>query len=130
MLEATGTRRCGRSVTRVEEKSVMKLRRPAEYLAGTALLALVALSVPAGHVHAMSTGQSTGSGTALCTMFTGTGPNDLIIVREEGETYTDEDGNTWKCTHWGDWLMVPMVSSQTLLPGPVRPLPVRASLGS
>jgi hypothetical protein len=109
---------------------MMNLRRPAEYLAATALLAGSVLISPAVHAHAMSTGQSSGGSPTLCTMFTGTGPNDLIIIREEGETYTDKDGNTWKCTHWGDWLMVPMVSGQSTTLGPARPLPVRAALGS
>jgi hypothetical protein len=63
-------------------------------------------------------------------MITGTGPNDLIIIREEGETYTDKDGTTWKCTHWGDWLMVPLVSTQPTWQAPVKSLPVRGALGS
>jgi hypothetical protein len=108
----------------------MNMRNSAQSLAFGALLALAVAGVPAQHVHAMSTGQSSGGDKALCTMFTGTGPNDLIIIREEGETYTDKDGNTWKCTHWGNWLMVPMVASPTSGPQPVRSLPVRSALGS
>jgi hypothetical protein len=108
----------------------MNIRKPAQSLALGALLALAVVSIPAGHVDAMSTGSGSRGGTTLCTMFTGTGPNDLIIIREEGETYTDKDGTTWKCTHWGDWLMVPLVSTQPTWQAPVKSLPVRGALGS
>ncbi len=109
----------------------MHMHKAAQSLAIGALLALAVASVPAPHAQAMSTGSGSGSGgdKAICTMFTGTGPNDLIIVREEGETYTDKDGTTWKCTHWGNWLMVPLVA-QPAGPAPVRSLPLRGALGS
>jgi uncharacterized membrane protein len=108
----------------------MKVGKPAQYLAMGALLALAVASAPVRNADAMSTGSGSGGDKTYCTMFTGTGPNDLIIIREEGETYTDKDGNTWKCTHWGDWLMVPMVSTQPGGRAPVSPLPLRSALGS
>jgi hypothetical protein len=108
----------------------MNIRKPAKSLVLGALLTLTVVSIPAGHVDAMSTGSGSGSGKTLCSMFTGTGPNDLIIIREEGETYTDKNGTTWKCTHWGDWLMVPLVSNPPTWQAPVRSRPVGGILGS
>jgi hypothetical protein len=108
----------------------MRIRKSAQLLGMGALLALAIVSVPARHADAMSNGSGSGGDKTLCTMFTGTGPNDLIIVREEGETYTDKDGNTWVCTHQGDWLMVPLVAVPPQGSTPVKVAPVRSALGS
>jgi hypothetical protein len=108
----------------------MNIRESARGIVMGALLALGVAGVPIHHAVAMSSGSGSGGGKTLCTMFTGTGPNDLIIVREEGETYTDKNGNTWKCTHWGDWLMVPLVAAPTSPLTPVRSLPLQNAVSN